>query len=95
MWEIIRDNKLNDSEKYELALNFDKVLGLDLDKEEEVEVPEKVKELIEERDMARNEKDWKKADELREKINKEGYIIDDAKGGGRVKKKESKNEKRV
>ena len=87
LWEILRDNKLNDSEKYELALDFDRVFGLDLDKEEKIKIPEKVRKLIKERESTRKNKDWKKADELRKKINKAGYIIDDAKGGGKVKKK--------
>jgi cysteinyl-tRNA synthetase len=86
LWEILRDNKLNDSEKYELALDFDKVLGLDLDKESEVEIPNDVKKIIDEREKAREKKDWKKADELRKKINKLGYIIDDVGGETKVKK---------
>ncbi len=81
LWEILRDDKLNNSEKYELALDFDKVFGLDLDKEEEIEIPHKIKKLVAERENARKKKDWKKADELRKKINKEGYTIDDTKSG--------------
>jgi cysteinyl-tRNA synthetase len=86
LWEILRDNKLNDSEKYELVLDFDKVFGLDLDKNEEIEIPEKVEKLVAEREKARERKDWEKADELRKKINKLGYIIDDVGGETKVKK---------
>jgi cysteinyl-tRNA synthetase len=39
-----------------------------------------VQKLIEERENARQKKDWKKADELRKKINKEGYTIGDTPG---------------
>ncbi len=85
LWDILRDNRLNDSEKYELALDFDKVFGLKLDEEEKIKVPSKIKKLIEERGRVRKKKDWKKADELRKKINKEGYSVDDIKGGVKVK----------
>jgi cysteinyl-tRNA synthetase len=87
MWDILRDDKLNDSEKYELVLDFDNVFGLDLDKpEKEEEIPHKVQKLVDEREKTRGEKDWKKSDELREKINKEGYSVSDTKEGMRVRK---------
>ena len=86
LWEILRDKKLNDSEKYELALDFDKVFGLELDKEEKITIPEEVEKFIEERNKARKKKDWKKADELRTKINKLGYSLSDTKKGVVVKK---------
>jgi len=86
LWEILRDNKLNDAEKYELALDFDKVFGLELDKEEKIKIPEKIKKLVKEREDAREKKNWKKADELREKINKLGFDINDTKEGVEVRK---------
>ena len=86
LWEILRDEKLNDSEKYELALEFDKVFGLDLSKEEKIKIPEEIKRLVEEREDARKMKNWKKADELREKIKKRGWQIDDIKEGYKIKK---------
>jgi len=86
LWEILRDEKLNDSEKYELALDFDKVFGLDLGKEEKIEVPVKIKELAKEREKARKEKNWKKADEIREKIKKLGYSLDDTDEGTKIRK---------
>jgi cysteinyl-tRNA synthetase len=87
MWDILRDDRLNDAEKYELVLKFDGIFGLDLDKEEKIEIPEKVKKLVREREMLRKKKEWKKADELRKKINKSGFIIEDTKGGVIVKKR--------
>ncbi len=90
LWEILRDNKLNDSEKYELALDFDRVFGLELDKEEEIKIPKEVAKLIEEREKVREKKDWKKADELRKKINKAGYSLSDTKEGVKVKKNEKR-----
>ena len=87
LWEILRDNKLNDSEKYELALDFDKVFGLGLDKEKKIEIPGEINKLVAEREKARKKKDWEKADELRKKINKLGYVLEDTKGEVVVKKR--------
>ena len=86
LWEILRDNRLNDSEKYKLTIEFDKVFRLDLDKEEEIIIPKNIKEIIKKREKARKENDWKEADKLRKKINKLGYKIDDTKEGAVVKK---------
>lgn len=85
LWDILREDRLNDSEKYELALEFDKVFGLNLDKEEKIKIPMAVKRLIAEREKMRKKKDWKKADELRKKINKLGYAIDDTEKGSVVR----------
>ena len=60
---------------------------MDLLKKEKIQIPEKVRKFAEERQKTRNEKNWKKSDELREKINKEGYILEDTKEGYVLKKK--------
>jgi cysteinyl-tRNA synthetase len=86
LWEVLRDKRLNNSEKYKLALEFDKVLGLKLDEEDKIKISSEVKKLVEEREKLRKKKDWKKADELRKKINKLGFIIDDTKKGAVVRR---------
>lgn len=72
---------LKNSEKYALILDFDKVFGLQLDKEEKIEAPAEVKDLVEQRETARRLKQWQFADELREKIKSKGYAIDDSDRG--------------
>jgi cysteinyl-tRNA synthetase len=91
LWEILRDERLSDSEKYELALEFDKVLGLNLGKEEKIKIPDEVKKLLEEREKARKNKEWKKSDELRERIKKLGFIIDDIKEGYKIRRDDKKS----
>lgn len=88
LWAVIKDKQLKDNEKLHLIIKFDKVFGLDLNNifEEEIEIPEEVKKIIEERQEARKNKDYKKADELREKIKNMGFLIDDTKEGLRLKK---------
>jgi cysteinyl-tRNA synthetase len=84
LWKLIRDNKAKG--KLGLIKKMDEVFGLDLLKKETIKIPDKIKKLVSDRENARKKKDWKKADELRTKIKKLGYIIDDTKGGSFVKK---------
>jgi cysteinyl-tRNA synthetase len=85
LWDILRDSRLNDTEKYQLVLELDKVFGLKLGEEEEIEVPKKIEELLEKRKKARKEKNWKKSDELRERIKKLGFIINDTEEGSKIR----------
>ena len=87
VWSIIK----NPSKSKELAgilLDFDRVLGLDIDKEQEkTHLPEEVIKMIEERKQAREEKNWAKSDEIRDKLQEMGYIVKDSKDGMTVEKK--------
>ena len=81
-------SEISSDVKISTALEFDKVLGLDLEKsiihgEKEKEIPfekvkdEKIKEILKERETARKEKDWIKSDMLRDKVAKMGYKVVD------------------
>lgn len=50
-------------------------------------IPPKVAELINKRELLREEKKWNEADVLRKKIEKIGYVIEDSKNISRIKKK--------
>ena len=65
---------------------MDGVFGLDLLNQEKVSVPAEVKKLVKERDAARKDKDWKKSDDLRNKIKKLGYSVADTAEGSVVGK---------
>ncbi|MFH1209858.1 MAG: cysteine--tRNA ligase [archaeon] len=52
---------------------------------EEIKIPKEIQELVNERELSRKNKDWKKSDELREIIRKKGYILDDTKEGVKIK----------
>jgi len=88
--KLISQNKIgkkNSKEIINLILDFDKVLGLNLIHAlKEEKIPEEIKKLLEEREEARKRKDFKKADEIREKIRKMGYLVEDTKEGPKVKK---------
>ncbi len=82
LWKLVRDEKAIG--KIQTIKKMEEVLGLDLSKKKEVKIPKEVLDLVKVREKARQEKNWKKADELREKINKLGYSIDDTKSGVRI-----------
>lgn len=74
---------------YNLIIDFDKVLGLELDKEEgeeKSETPEEVVKMAEERWNAKLNKDYAKSDLLRNKLLDMGYEILDKRDGYEIKK---------
>jgi len=83
LWETLKDEKVSDKDKRSLLLKFDTVLGINLSKlkKEKSKIPVAVTKLAEERLQVRHNKDWKKADELREKIKELGYVVGDTKEG--------------
>lgn len=86
VWEMVKSDLPSEHKSAEL-LAMDKVLGLELDKYvgQEIEVPSEVKKLIEEREKARGEKDFKKSDELRSEIKKLGFEVLDSADGVKIK----------
>jgi cysteinyl-tRNA synthetase len=54
---------------------------------EETAAPEEVQAFVRQRDEARLQKQWQRADELRAKIEALGYVLEDQKGGTRARRK--------
>ncbi len=86
MWDLLKDDALSNKDKYALLLKFDAIFGFDLKKVKGEKIPAAVVTLAEERLQARQNKDWKKSDELREKISQLGYVVGDTKEGFEIKK---------
>ncbi len=79
LWELLRDK--NADGKYQTIKKMDNVFALDLLEKQETKIPEEIKKLAEKRQKARQEKDFKKSDELREKLKQKGWEIKDTKEG--------------
>jgi len=79
LWNLVKDKKAEG--KIQTIKKMDEVFSLDLLKKEKVQIPDEIKKLAEERQKSRQEKNWKLADELREKIIKKGYVLEDSKEG--------------
>jgi len=88
VWELIKDDTITPEVKRATLIQFDKVLGLSFDNPPEIkiDVPEEIWNLLEEREIARKEKNWERADKIREEIKNRGYIIEDTPQGPRIKK---------
>jgi cysteinyl-tRNA synthetase len=87
VWEVAKKAEKS-KDYYKLLCDFDKVLGLGLDEisKQEVKIPDEVQSLLSERRLAREEKDFKKSDELRDKIFELGFSVKDTKDGVVVEK---------
>jgi cysteinyl-tRNA synthetase len=94
LFEVIKDSSLNNNTKLFLIHDFDKVLSLDLLKENNrivnSEIISKIEALIEERNMAKAEKEYDKADEIRNNLLSMGVIINDGRDGTTYVIKEEK-----
>ena len=70
---------------YDFILEIDeKVLGLDLNKEEVI--PKNVQKLAEEREQSRKEKKWAESDKIRDEIEKLGFAVEDTEKGPQIRK---------
>lgn len=86
LWTMLKEKPSQDIHKE--AIIMDKVFGLSLDKEfieQKSDIPESVINMAEERLQAKKNKDFKKADTIREEIQSKGYEIIDTKDGYEIK----------
>jgi len=86
LWDLLKDDKISNADKKATVLDFDKVLGLGFENLKEEIIPENILKLAKEREEVRNKKNFKKSDELREKINSLGYEVKDMSDGQKVSK---------
>ncbi len=86
-WKLVRSN-LPDSVKHRLLLDFDKFLGLRLDKSsEEYKVPANITILAAQRSNLRERGEYKEADDIRARLEREGYRLEDTPISTRIRPK--------
>ena len=86
LWGLLKDESVDSRKKYDAVLNFDKVLGLGLGEIKKEKITKEITKLAEERMRARDNKDWKRSDELRGELANKGWIVEDIGAGYRVRK---------
>lgn len=86
LWDMLRDMNVENSKKLGLVSEFDKVLSLDLLKKTDVDVPQEIIELLNQRTEFKKAKNYKKADEIRDIIKQKGFIVEDTPHGPKIKK---------
>ncbi len=82
IYELLKD-EVNDFTKLSLIEAWDKVLSLDLTKEEEIKNIDEdyIKEQIQKRNEAKGNKDYALADKIRQDLEKQGIILKDTREG--------------
>ena len=85
LYDLLKDNNVNGTTKIALINDFDKVLSLDLLKKDEVEIEEELEDYIKSKIKERNEykknKEFDKADKIRDELKMKGIIIKDTRDG--------------
>src|SRR3989344_402235 len=79
--ELFDDIEIPNEIKLITILEIDKILGLGFNKYYKLDktIPSDIQKIIDERNIARENKDYTKSDELRESLNNKGYIVIDTK----------------
>ena len=85
-WNVVRYPQKS-QKLFELLERMNTVFGFSLEKKEvkEPEVSPEIMALVEERQTARKEKNWKRADEIRDALKEKGVAVEDTAQGPKVK----------
>lgn len=86
IWDMVNDASYPTGAKAQVLLKFDQVLGLQLADyiARPLVIPEDIQKLVDEREMARNAKDWGESDRLRDAIKEKGFLVEDMADGQKV-----------
>lgn len=88
VWEIVKRQEKS-KQLAELLLDFDKVLGIKIDEpvvQKEEDIPQDMQDLLEQRRIARNNKDFGESDRIRDILSTKGYKVIDSKEGQKIEK---------
>ena len=85
VWEAVKYQDKS-PKMAKLLEKFDTVLGLKITERKEEEIPQEILDLVEQRKVARGDKNWAESDRLRDLITEKGYIVKDTKDGVEVSK---------
>ena len=88
--DLVRSPDVPDGEKYALLASWDRVLGLDLEREATAEwdPTDEMRSLMTERDAARARKDFAASDELRDRLTAMGLEVMDTADGTSVRRRD-------
>jgi cysteinyl-tRNA synthetase len=76
VWQLL-DSAEQGSDIFATSLDFDRILGLQIGKSLAVSIPKEIITKAKDRQLARQKKQFNKADLLRQEIDRLGYIIED------------------
>jgi len=81
VWYMLKESEVIPEDQLFLLDRVNMIFGLDLNTKQHDTIPEVVESLAQARLQARNDKDYQKSDELRQKIESAGYSIKDTSDG--------------
>jgi len=84
VWDLLKDEEISPEDKKATIIQFDKILGLELSKDNALEVPHSVKNLVKKREKSREEENWEESDKLRDEIEKLGFLLKDTSSGTKI-----------
>jgi cysteinyl-tRNA synthetase len=85
LWEAVRDETLSAQARIAFAASCELILALDILPHDEA-TPERIAVLLNEREAARANKNYVRADAIRDEIMREGYIVEDGPSGAYVRR---------
>jgi cysteinyl-tRNA synthetase len=97
MWELIKDDKIENAAKCATLKHFDKVLAIGLSDDIDdalfklgvvsaSDIPTDIQDLLDAREAARMTHNWLESDRLRDLLNHKGYTIEDGVDGVKISK---------
>lgn len=86
MWEMLKSQNPDSAKKASL-FKMDEILGLGLKEIKSIKIPKIIQKLVEARETARKNKNFKLSDELRSQIFDKGFQVDDTESGPIIKLK--------
>jgi cysteinyl-tRNA synthetase len=83
LWTLLRDSSVPAAEKLGAAFRMDRIFGLGLaeTQDQEIALDEETRSLVEQRETARKQRDFKKADEIRALLREKGIEVQDGPKG--------------
>ncbi|HEU4677126.1 MAG TPA: cysteine--tRNA ligase [Candidatus Paceibacterota bacterium] len=97
MWELVKDGNVKPADKVATIREMDTIFDVGLrDEASDVsrelgivgadELPDDVRTLLDERELARAARNWPESDRIREALNLKGYVVEDGPQGQKVSK---------
>jgi len=89
VWGLLKDGEAAPGEVYAALLEMDKVLGLGIAEMEagEAAIPDEIQHKVDERQEARNRRDFETADRIRDELAAKGFLVEDTPEGPKVRLK--------
>ncbi len=86
VWDTLGSSGPTPGQKLALLNDFDRVLGLRLTNVgSDLHIPPEVEALVEQRRKAREAKDWRESDRLRNAVYEQGFVVEDTPRGQKVR----------